>query len=63
MPLAYLINKLTFCDQNLGTEPRIDCFRLRTAFLASATNSSGLHLEVVATSQIFVSELVVVARF
>ena len=49
---AYVIFKLTFCDRNLGTEPCIDCFWLRTAFLASATNSSGLHLEVVATSDI-----------
>ena len=49
---AYVIIKLTFCDRNLGTEPCIDCFWLRTAFLAFATNSSGLHSEVVATSDI-----------
>ena len=52
MPRAYVIIKLTFCDRNLGTEPCIDCFWLRTAFLAIATNSSGLHLEVVAISDI-----------
>ena len=52
MPRAYVIIKLTFCDRNLGTEPCCDCFWLRTAFLAFATNSSGLHSEVVATSDI-----------
>ena len=56
MPRAYVIIKLTFCDRNLGTEPCCDCFWLRTAFRAFATNSSGLHSEVVATSDI-VSEL------
>ena len=48
----YVICKLTFCDRNLGTEPCIDCYWLRTAFLAFATNSSGLHSDVVATSDI-----------
>ena len=51
-PRAYVIIKLTFFDRNLGTEPCIDCFWLRTAFLAFATNSSGLHSGVVATSDI-----------
>ena len=52
MPRAYVFINLTFCDRNLGTEPSIDCFWLRTAFLAFATYSSCLHLEVVATSGI-----------
>ena len=52
MPLAYVIIKLTFCDRNLSVEPCIDCFWLRTAFLAFASKSSGLHLDVNAISDI-----------
>ena len=52
MSRAYVIIKLTLCDRNLSVEPCIDCFWLGTAFLAFASTSSGLHLDVNAISDI-----------